>query len=43
MVDRSIYYDAPNVALLIGEYPQEELALAVRQTGLGNDDVIAGR
>ena len=38
-----MYEDAPNVAMFIGEYPQEELALAVRQTGLGNDDVIAGR
>lgn len=43
MVDGRMNDNAPNVAVLIGEYPQEELALAVRQTGLRNDYVIAGR
>ena len=38
-----VLVDLPNIALLVGEDPEEELAVAVRHVGLRHDDVVARR
>lgn len=40
MDDQVLLVDLPNVRVLVGEYPQQELSLAVLR-GVGQDDKVA--